>query len=299
MPDCVAVALPPTTGPPGSRAGHRPGCRGGTRSSHRARRGPRRRARTRAVEQLPVEGQAAFQRGHDDVDVVYPQPWHHRSLGGVGLGKVRPGFLVAGVAGRLGRRVDEVQHAGLEGLRRDQLQRDRAARPRRTAACRCARRSGARAGAVRPAAPRPATGGRRRPSHSCRCAPSPGSFFNAVTASTRSPWSCSELRHVNSSCWFDATILRASPSCLGEVGVLPAGGFTLGPGAGEAVVGLATEQHGVGRAEGGIHGSTHLVVEVREVPLVGCLDDAVERDEQACGDLPHDRLPVVADSVIH
>jgi hypothetical protein len=42
--------------------------------------------------------------------------------------------------------------------------------------------------------------------------PSPGSFFNAVTASMRSPCSCSELRQVNSSCWFDTTSLRASPS---------------------------------------------------------------------------------------
>ena len=28
------------------------------------------------LQELPVEGQAAFQRGHDDVDVVYP-PRHH------------------------------------------------------------------------------------------------------------------------------------------------------------------------------------------------------------------------------
>ena len=132
-------------------------------------------------------------------------------------------------------------------------------------------------------------------------APSPGSFFNAVTASTRSPCSCSELRQVNSSCWFDTTILRASPSVLAKCGVLLAGRFPLGPGPGEAVVGLATEQHGVGRAEGGVDGGTHLVVEVREVPLVGRLDDAVERDEQACDDLPHDASPVVVAerSVIH
>jgi hypothetical protein len=43
---------------------------------------------------------------------------------------------------------------------------------------------------------------------------------------------------------------------------------------------------------GGVHGRTHLVVEVREVPLIGRLDDAVERDEQACGDLPHDASPI-------
>ena len=44
--------------------------------------------------------------------------------------------------------------------------------------------------------------------------PSPGSFFRAVTVSTRSPSSCSELRQVNSSGWFDTTILRTSPSAL-------------------------------------------------------------------------------------
>jgi hypothetical protein len=31
----------------------------------------------------------------------------------------------------------------------------------------------------------------------------------------------------------------------------------------------------------------HLVVEIREVPLIRRLDDAVERDEHACGDFPH------------
>jgi len=35
-----------------------------------------------------------------------------------------------------------------------------------------------------------------------------------VTASMRSPCSCSEFCQVNSSCWFDTTILRASPSIL-------------------------------------------------------------------------------------
>src|SRR5688572_17305752 len=41
------------------------------------------------------------------------------------LGQVDLGVLVGGVAGRLGRRVDEVQDAGLEGLGRDQPQRER------------------------------------------------------------------------------------------------------------------------------------------------------------------------------
>jgi hypothetical protein len=78
---------------------------------------------------------------------------------------------------------------------------------------------------------------------------------------------------------------------LGEVSVLLAGRFPVGPGPGEAVVGLATEQHGVGGTEGGVHGGTHLVVVVREVPLVGRLDDAVQRDEKAGDDLLHDASP--------
>ena len=36
---------------------------------------------------------------------------------------------------------------------------------------------------------------------------------------------------------------------LGELSVLPTGLFALGPGPGEAVVGLAAEEHGVGLAE--------------------------------------------------
>ena len=45
---------------------------------------------------------------------------------------------------------------------------------------------------------------------------SSGSFFRAVTASTRSPCSCSELRQRNSSFRLDTTILRASPSTLAK-----------------------------------------------------------------------------------
>jgi hypothetical protein len=45
------------------------------------------------------------------------------------------------------------------------------------------------------------------------------------------------------------------------------------------VVGLAAEQESVGRAEDGVDGRAHLVVEVREVPIRRVLDDAVERDE--------------------
>jgi hypothetical protein len=50
---------------------------------------------------------------------------------------------------------------------------------------------------------------------------------------------------------------------------------------GEAVVGFAAEEDGVGGAEGRVDGGAHLLVEVREVPLIGRLYDAVERDEQA------------------
>ena len=74
---------------------------------------------------------------------------------------------------------------------------------------------------------------------------------------------------------------------LGQAGVLAAGRLALRPCAGEAVIGLAAEEDGVGHAEGRVDGGAHLLVEVREVPLIGRLHDAVERDEEACGDLPH------------
>ncbi len=44
----------------------------------------------------------------------------------------------------------------------------------------------------------------------------PGSFFSAVTASTRSPSSCSEFRQVKSRSWFETTILRTSPSAFAK-----------------------------------------------------------------------------------
>jgi hypothetical protein len=69
--------------------------------------------------------------------------------------------------------------------------------------------------------------------------------------------------------------------------VLFAGRFPFRPGPGEAVVGLAAEQDRVGPAQGGRHGGAHLVVEVREMPRLRRLDDAVERDEHPCDDLPH------------
>ncbi|MEV6369899.1 hypothetical protein AB0L86_23725 [Micromonospora musae] len=56
---------------------------------------------------------------------------------------------------------------------------------------------------------------------------------------------------------------------LGEVGVLSAGRLALPPGARDAVVRSAAEEHGV---------HTHLVVVEGEVPLVGRLHDTV-RDE--------------------
>jgi hypothetical protein len=102
----------------------------------------------------------------------------------------------------------------------------------------------------------------------------PDSFFRAVTASTRSPSSCAEFRQVNSSFSFDTTTLRASPSALAKPastppGVFAAGRLALRPRAGEAVVGLATEEDGVGGAEGRVDGGAHILVEVREVPRSG------------------------------
>ena len=50
---------------------------------------------------------------------------------------------------------------------------------------------------------------------------SPGSRFRALTASTRSPWSCSELRQVNVRGWRDTTIFRASPMVLAKAASSP------------------------------------------------------------------------------
>ncbi|MEO7268487.1 MAG: hypothetical protein ABIW49_04690 [Knoellia sp.] len=47
---------------------------------------------------------------------------------------------------------------------------------------------------------------------------------------------------------------------------------------------VSAEERGVGLAHLLADDGAHLVVEVREVPLLGRLDDAVERDEQAAGD---------------
>jgi hypothetical protein len=74
---------------------------------------------------------------------------------------------------------------------------------------------------------------------------------------------------------------------LGEHGIVTTRGLPVGPCAGEGVVGDPSDQQGVGRAELGVDGLAHLVVEVREVPLLRRLDDAVEGDEQAGADLLH------------
>lgn len=74
---------------------------------------------------------------------------------------------------------------------------------------------------------------------------------------------------------------------LREVGILTAVGLTLRPRPREAVIGRAAQQDGVGGTERGIDRRAHLVVEIREVPLIGSLHDPVERNEDACVDLPH------------
>ena len=48
-----------------------------------------------------------------------------------------------------------------------------------------------------------------------------GSAFSAATASTSSPWSCSELRQVKVRGLWETTILRMSPSCLANVASSP------------------------------------------------------------------------------
>src|SRR5207244_10435276 len=69
--------------------------------------------------------------------------------------------------------------------------------------------------------------------------------------------------------------LRAPPIAL-PYRPRPRRPVALGPRRGETVVGLSTEEHGVGRVEGCRDGSTHLVIEVRKVPVLQVGDDAVE-----------------------
>ena len=146
----------------------------------------------------------------------HPRPQRRRSAAYCsGLGQVGLGVLVGGVAGRLGRPVDEVQHAGLERLGRDQPQRDRGlALVEQPHALADGDRVHQQVQLVEQAGGQQLADDGDRAAHA-RCS-SPGSFFSAVTASTRSPSSCSEFRQVNSSFWFDTTILRASPSVLAK-----------------------------------------------------------------------------------
>jgi hypothetical protein len=53
------------------------------------------------------------------------------------------------------------------------------------------------------------------------------------------------------------------------------------------VVEDAAHQHGVRGGVAGADSCAHLVVEVREVPLAGRLDDAIEGDEEVRLDLAH------------
>jgi hypothetical protein len=61
------------------------------------------------------------------------------------------------------------------------------------------------------------------------------------------------------------------------------------------LVGAATEEEGVAVRDRLADYCSHLVVEVGEVPVLRRLDDAVERDEERCGELSHWSLrrPVV------
>src|SRR6266536_5814290 len=66
--------------------------------------------------------------------------------------------------------------------------------------------------------------------------------------------------------------------------------FTVRRCPGEAVVGLATEKHGVGRAQNRVNCASSSL-KYGKCHLVGRLDDAIDRDERACGDLLHDIPP--------
>ena len=123
----------------------------------------------------------------------------------------------------------------------------------------------------------------------------PGSFLSAVTASPRSPWIRSTFRQPNS--WF----CRDTTTC----GCRRAGRRTsrphrrpLRPGTREAVVGHAPEEQRVRALVVLADGGAHVLVEVREVPVVRRLDNPVQRNEHACRDFPHDRLTIGAGKLI-
>jgi hypothetical protein len=63
----------------------------------------------------------------------------------------------------------------------------------------------------------------------------------------------------------------------------------LGPVRGPLVVEDAAHQQGVGGGEAGADRGTHLVIKIREVPLVGRLDDTIERHEEVRLELAHER----------
>src|SRR5215217_1036130 len=203
------------------------------------------------------------------------------------LGQVGLGVLVGAVADRPGGPVDEVQHARLEGLGREQRQRDRGLalveQPHALA-------DGDRVHQQVQLVQQP--GGQQLADDRDRAAQADGPLAGLVlqggdgldeVALQLLGVSPGELQRL-----VRRDDLADVAERLGHLGVLLAGRLPLRPRPGEAVVGLAAEQHDVGRAEGRRDGGPHLVVEVREVPVRWLLDDAVERDEQAGDDLAHD-----------
>jgi hypothetical protein len=62
-------------------------------------------------------------------------------------------------------------------------------------------------------------------------------------------------------------------------------------GGGEPLIGHPAEQHGVVFGHQGADGLAYLVVEVRPGPLLRCLHDTIQRDEQARGYLSHGSGP--------
>jgi hypothetical protein len=79
-------------------------------------------------------------------------------------------------------------------------------------------------------------------------------------------------------CWDDVLLDRVHDVAERLVGML-------GPVRGPLVVEDAAHQQRVGGGEAGADRGPHLVIEIREVPVVGRLDDAIEGDEEVRLDL--------------
>ena len=92
----------------------------------------------------------------------------------------------------------------------------------------------------------------------------PGSFFSAVTASTKSPWSSLGVPPRELQLVVRQDDLAGIAEPLGEPGIRFARCLAVGPRPREAVVRHATDEHRVRVVEHAAHRRAHLLVEIRK-----------------------------------